>query len=152
MRQEPSQEQGASRRLDQIAGQAETVDWKQWNALTKAMQFISNQEAALGGGGGWDGREAGLDALPDRQGEEAGADPVQGGEVEAQLLAAFALGERFEVGLEGGGQLEAPFLIHRGRGVAAQSQHRIRLSKVVRGSRGVEGSGHKNPFRSTLCQ
>ena len=48
-----------------------------------------------------------------------GAAAVDGGQVVAQAAPAFAGGESLEVGLEGGGQFQAPFVIHRGRSIAA---------------------------------
>ena len=41
--------------------------------------------------------------------------PMRAAHTFAQGLAPLALGEGFQLGLEGGGELEAPFLIHRGR-------------------------------------
>ncbi len=80
------------------------------------------QELALGGAGRRKGRQAGLDGLPDRQRVEAGGPAVQGGQVVpkcagafAQSLSPLALGEGFELGLEGRGELQSSLLVHRGR-------------------------------------
>ena len=73
------------------------------------------QELALGGTGGRQRGQAGLNGLPDRQGVEAGRSAIQLSQIVPQGPAPLALGEGLQLGLEGGGKLEASLLIHCGR-------------------------------------